>query len=128
MLQLHISLNVLFSADLVKKIVLSLFFSHSIFFPYLRKVHALPLMDTLCQYEMEHFICIETAILETVKVGTSLSTICWYVVHLLKNPTNGTFAHHEHTHGKLPALIENWVFPFILAHRVQAVVGSFKIS
>lgn len=61
-------------------------------------------MDTHCQYEMEHFICIETAILETEKVGTSLSTICWYVVHLLKNPTNGTFSHHEHTQGKLPAL------------------------
>lgn len=76
---------------------------------------------------MEHFIYIETVIPETETQNLTQYYI-WYVVHLLKNPTHAAFAHHEHTQGKLPALIENWVFPFILAYRVQVVVGSFKIS
>lgn len=44
----------------------------------------------LCQYEREHFICLETAILEAVQVKTSLTDIC-YVVHRLKNPAHATF-------------------------------------
>lgn len=45
MLQLHISLNVVLSADLVKKNTVLSFISHSISTPppYLRNVHALPI-------------------------------------------------------------------------------------
>lgn len=47
MLQLHISLNVVLSADLVKKNTVLSFFYHSISPPppppYLRNVHALPI-------------------------------------------------------------------------------------
>lgn len=69
--------------------------------------------EILC-LERGHFIRLETVMLETVLVRTSVTASC-YGVHLLKNPVHAIFSHHQNPQGKLPALDANSVFPFILA-------------
>lgn len=52
-------------------------------------------MCTLGQYEIEHVVCVLTAILANMQVRTSLTAVS-YVVLLLKNLANATFPHYKH--------------------------------